>query len=66
MVPEHLHVLKPPLKQSAPPLRIGALTFGDIFCGVGGASCGFKEAGFTPTFGIEASYAAGGAFEVCR
>ncbi len=66
MVPEHLHGLEPPLKQSAPPLRIGSLTFGDIFCGAGDASCGFKEAGFTPEFGVEASSVAGGAFEVCR
>ncbi|PBK62957.1 hypothetical protein ARMSODRAFT_1088952 [Armillaria solidipes] len=62
-VPEQLHALEPLLKKSAPPLRIGSLTFGDIFCGAGGASCGFKEAGFTPKFGVEASCVAGGAFE---
>lgn len=66
-VPKHLHALKPPLKKSALPPRITSLTFGDIFCGVGGASCGFREAGFIPRFGVEASYVSGGAFEKnCR
>ncbi|KAK0474755.1 S-adenosyl-L-methionine-dependent methyltransferase [Armillaria novae-zelandiae] len=65
-VPEHLHALKP-LRKAALPPRISSLTFGDIFCGVGGASCGFKEAGFIPQFGVEASYITGGVFEKnCR
>ncbi|KAK0186009.1 hypothetical protein F5146DRAFT_165470 [Armillaria mellea] len=63
-VPEHLHSLKPPPLKSALALRIDALTFGDIFCGVGGASCGFKETGFTPKFGVEANYVAGGVFKI--
>ncbi|KAK0455231.1 S-adenosyl-L-methionine-dependent methyltransferase [Desarmillaria tabescens] len=59
--PEHLHAPNPPLKKSTP-RRIDSLSFGDPYCGAGGASCGFKDAGFIPQFGVEASYAAGGAF----
>lgn len=61
-VREHIHRLW--MKQKDPP-RIDSLTFGDLFCGAGGASCGFKEAGSTLQFGVEASYVAGAAFRVC-
>ncbi|KAK0473970.1 hypothetical protein IW261DRAFT_1569340 [Armillaria novae-zelandiae] len=61
-VPEHLHALEPSLRKGTPP-RIDTLHFIDLFCGAGGASCGFKDAGFTPRFGVEASYVAGEAFQ---
>lgn len=60
-VPEDLGTRKLGLKKFTPH-RIDSLNFGDLFCGVGGAFCGFKDAGFTSQFGAEASDAAGEAF----
>lgn len=37
---------------------------GELFCGVGGSSCGFEAAGFDPSFGVDKDGIASLAFEV--
>lgn len=65
LVPVGQHPQEDPvLPKNPPPLpEIKKFTIGELFCGVGGSSCGFEAAGFEPSFGVDRDCIASLAFE---